>query len=138
MGRPPGADGRRPAYQVGAENFVQNQDFIADQDFETRGLTGRAGQAQQLGACGTGETMDPLGSRAKLDRGRTEAIGPVGPEAREQALAFQRAEQAQRRALGQVEGPREIGEPPFRCLIGERPEDRKRPPYGLGSTQGPA
>ena len=53
----------------------------------------------------------PLGSRAKLDRGQTEAIRPVGPEAREQALAFQRAEQAQRRALGQVEGPREIGEP---------------------------
>jgi len=84
------------------------------------------------------EVLRSLGSRAEFDHSRTEAIESVGPAAREHPLAFQRAEQAQRRALGQVKGAREIREPPFGCLIGERPEHRKRPSYGLGPTQRPA
>ena len=111
---------------------------MADQNFEARGLTGGAGQADQLGVRGAREAMDPLGSRAKLDHGRAKTVGPVGASAGQQALAFQRTEQAQGGALGQTKGAREIREPPFRRAIGKRPEYRKRPSDSLGSTQGPA
>ena len=134
VGRPGGADARRGADEMAALHLVKDQGLLAGEDLDARRLPGGPGQCLELRPSRGGDAVGALGPRAQRDGARAQPVRTARARAGDEPPVLQRAEQAQRRRLADLELLRQLGEGPLGPLVRERAGDAERPDDGLRSA----